>query len=92
MTALYTNRLYYEEQPELTARIELATSTLLVLRYATKLGEPHERNVRSGGIEPPPTAWKAAMIPFHHERVAKKSEAIARQPLRNMNPALYRLS
>ena len=50
---------------ELTARIELATSTLLVLRYATKLGEPY---VRSGGIEPPPTAWKAAMIPFHHER------------------------
>ena len=41
MTALYTNRLYYEEnKPELTARIELATSTLLVLRYATKLGEP----------------------------------------------------
>ena len=76
MTALYTNRLYYEEkkQPELTARIELATSTLLVLRYATKLGELH---VRSGGIEPPPTAWKAAMIPFHHER-AKKEKRLPR--------------
>ena len=24
--------------------------------------------MRSEGIEPSPTAWKAAMIPFHHER------------------------
>ena len=60
------------KQKELTARIELATSTLLVLRYATKLGEPQMYVVRSGGIEPPPTAWKAAMIPFHHERAQKK--------------------
>ena len=60
---------------ENTARIELATSTLLVLRYATKLSE----HVRSGGIEPPPTAWKAAMIPFHHERSKKKSESKSAQ-------------
>ena len=24
--------------------------------------------MRPGGIEPPPTAWEAAMIPFHHGR------------------------
>ena len=52
---------------ELAARIELATSSLLVKRSATELSEPAIK-VRSGGIEPPPTAWKAAMIPFHHER------------------------
>ncbi len=42
MTALHTNRLYYEEMlaNQLTGRIELPTSALLVLRYATKLGEP----------------------------------------------------
>ena len=55
---------------ELAARIELATSSLLVKRSATELSEP--TMMRSGGIEPPPTAWKAAMIPFHHERDKNK--------------------
>ena len=56
MTALYTNRLYYEE----------------IQRKALRAF----KTMRSGGIEPPPTAWKAAMIPFHHERqnTQKKSE------------------
>ena len=42
---------------KLTARIELATSALLVLRYATKLGEPQKRchvelNHGPSGLQP----------------------------------------
>ena len=37
--------------------------------------------MRSGGIEPPPTAWKAAMIPFHHERAKKTNTAAATNKL-----------
>ena len=43
--------LHPEEETKLTARIELATSALLVLRYATKLGEPLQKKVPRG-IEP----------------------------------------
>ena len=33
-----------------------------------------KKALRSGGIEPPPSAWEAPMMPFHHERQSHNAD------------------
>ena len=35
----------------------------------------HQKPVRVGGIEPPPSVWKTDVLPLHHTRVEQAAEA-----------------